>query len=295
MSQVLLAIPNISEGSDKSVIAAVRDAYESAGAIVLHETFDADHGRSVHTLAGDQRQLARALELGWQVAAERIDISRSFGVHPHVGALDVAPVVFLSPSDRGAACASALAAAGSIGRGGGSVFLYGILSGGRSRASVREGGVTGLQARVRSGLLAPDYGQLEMSSAFGGTLVAARPPLIAFNLRLGAGVSLADARDTATAIREGGSSGLSGVRSLAFELTEQNFVQLSFNIEKPDVVGIGAVTEAVRERHEVISGELIGFTLDRYLAAIPPDLEMPDFDSEKKSVERCLRFHGITL
>ncbi len=293
MTSSLLAIPNISEGARSDVIAAVRAAYENAGALVLDETSDEDHGRSVHTLAGSQAVLSEALVEGWKVCSELIDLRVQRGVHPHVGAMDVAPVVFLEPEQRGAACASALTAAASLGRAGASVFLYGHLAGGRTRAFIRKGGLEALRRRSSAGELTPDFGPRDIPDAAGAVLVAARPPLIAFNLRLEGGESLAQARETAQVLREGGSHGLDGVKALAFELDTQGFVQLSFNLEDPETCGLDRLVEAVRERHKVASGELIGLTLSRYIESIPSDLAMPAFDPVMKSVEGCLRFHGI--
>ena len=52
------------------------------------------------------------------------------GQHPHVGALDVAPVVYPSTDLRGAACAEALVLAERLGEELGiPVFLYGELTG----------------------------------------------------------------------------------------------------------------------------------------------------------------------
>ena len=60
---------------------------------------------------------------------------RHEGVHPRVGALDVAPIVYLDEQDRGAACAEALLLADRLGTSSSfPVFLYGELAGGRTRA-----------------------------------------------------------------------------------------------------------------------------------------------------------------
>ena len=56
-----------------------------------------------------------------------MDIGDGRGQHPHVGAVDVVPVVHLIPELRGAACAEALVAAEEIGALGVPVFLYGEL------------------------------------------------------------------------------------------------------------------------------------------------------------------------
>src|SRR5436190_14732391 len=102
---LLLAVPNVSEGRDHEVLESIERGFEPARFLDLH--VDPDHGRAVFTLAARQGDLAWALLGGARTARERIDIGAHQGVHPHVGAIDVAPVVYLDPSTRGAACAEA--------------------------------------------------------------------------------------------------------------------------------------------------------------------------------------------
>ena len=66
------------------------------------------------------------------------------------------------------------------------VFLYGELARGRTRAELRRGGVAGLAQRLSAGELRPDFGPPRMHPTAGATLVAAREPLVAFNLELAA-------------------------------------------------------------------------------------------------------------
>jgi len=294
MRDILLSIPNVSEGSDPFVIASIRGAYETAGAVVLDEHSDADHGRSVHTLAGPQGVLSDAIEAGYRVASSMIKLDRNDGVHPHVGVMDVAPFVYLDSGRRGAACAEALTAAGKLERAGSPVFLYGLLGDGRSRAELRRGGLSGLNERVMSGSLRPDFGPASLSPKTGAVLCGARPPLVAFNLLLEAGESFAEAEATAVRLREATPGGLPGVRALALQLASVSRVQLSFNLEQPQLVGIREVYEAVSAEHQVTSGELIGLAQEAVIGRIPGELEMPDFDPQRRSVEGCLRFHGIT-
>jgi glutamate formiminotransferase / 5-formyltetrahydrofolate cyclo-ligase len=117
---VLLAVPNFSEGRDDATIEALGHALTSGAGpgrvhlLALHR--DPDHNRCVFTLAGESGALAPALLAGARVAVDRIDLRRHEGVHPHVGALDVAPLVHLTPDDRGAACAEALVTADLLAR-----------------------------------------------------------------------------------------------------------------------------------------------------------------------------------
>src|SRR3954471_14498287 len=105
----LLAVPNVSEGRDQAVLDAIAAAFAEDGRTrVLDVHTDPDHHRSVFSLAGEPGSLAEAVVRGARVAVERIDLTAHRGVHPRVGAVDVAPVVFLDEADHGAAAAEAL-------------------------------------------------------------------------------------------------------------------------------------------------------------------------------------------
>src|ERR1700682_4866515 len=216
-SPTLLAVPNVSEGRDPGVIEAVGQAFSRArrargtheqaegaggtpagrsavsglrsGAVRLLDVHsDADHHRSVFTLAGEPSMLSDALLAGAEVAVGRIDVmsldsrqSSEIGQHPHVGALDVVPVVYLDVDSRGAACAEALVVADRVGHElGVPVFLYGELTASEHRAPVtrselRRGGVAGLAERIAGGR-APDFGPPLMHPRGGGAARAAPPP-----------------------------------------------------------------------------------------------------------------------
>ena len=193
---------------------------------------DADHHRSVFTLAGGTDEIVSALVAGARACAEHLDLRTERGGHPHVGALDVAPVVFLDEARRGAACAAALVAGEELGRAGLPVFLYGLLAGGRTRAQLRRGGPAGLAERIAAGELTPDFGPRRLDPRSGAVLVGARAPLIAFNVELTAPATLDDARRIAALIRETGDDGLPGVRALGLRLDARDGVaQVSTNVE----------------------------------------------------------------
>ncbi len=210
----LLAVPNVSEGRDEAAIASIGAAFAAAEGVRLLDTHsDRDHHRTVFTLAGPPGALADALLEGARAAVERIEIGDGRGAHPHVGAIDVVPVVYLSDGARGAACAEALVVADRIGEElAVPVFLYGALTGDppRTRAQLRRGGAARLAQRMRSGELRPDFGPLQAHPGAGATLVAAREPLVAFNLQLAHPATVEDARRIAALIREGGAEGLPG-------------------------------------------------------------------------------------
>jgi glutamate formiminotransferase len=255
---VLLAVPNVSEGRDAAVLDAIGAALAAGGARVLDRHADPDHHRAVFTLAAPPGVLHEALADGAQAAIQRIDLTRHQGLHPHVGALDVAPIVFRTPQQRGAAAAEALALADALGLLGLPVFLYGALAGGRTRAQLRTGGTPGLAQRMADGL-EPDFGPRAMHPTAGATLVAARPPLVAFNLELGPQATGADARAIARAIREGGENGLPGLRAIGLTLAARGDVaQVSCNVEDHERLPLAELLAAVERHAPVVEAELVG-------------------------------------
>ncbi|MGB3951841.1 MAG: hypothetical protein WBK99_01650, partial [Solirubrobacterales bacterium] len=205
-------MPNVSEGADREVIERIGRAFAPARLLDVHR--DPDHGRSVFSLVSEQGRLAGALADGAATAAALIDISEHAGIHPHIGAIDVVPVVYLRAADRGAACAEALLTAHLIAdRASVPVFLYGELAEGRERAELRAGGVEGLAGRIAAGEHRPDFGPDDPHPTAGATLVGARPPMVAFNVELAAGQPLEKARAIAAELRESG-GGPIGVRSI---------------------------------------------------------------------------------
>ena len=256
---VLLAVPNISEGRDLDVVAAVGDAYAAAGAALLDVHSDPDHNRSVHTLAGRPGTLAAALAAGAAIAVEWIDLRGHAGLHPHVGAIDVVPIVHLDGARRGAACAEALVAAELLGELGLAVLLYGALAGGRSRAEIRRGGPAALAERLATGELHADFGAPMAHPTAGAALVGARAPLVAFNVELAAPATVEDAKRIAAAIRDGGETGLKGLRAIGLELASRSGVaQVSMNIEDHRALPLAAVVAAVQAHATVAEAELVG-------------------------------------
>jgi glutamate formiminotransferase len=273
LAAVLLAVPNVSEGRDSARIDALAAAFGPARLLDVHS--DADHNRSVFTLAGAQGELARALESGAREAAESIDLGAHDGVHPHVGALDVAPIVYLSDDERGAAIAEALTAATFIGRLGIPVFLYGQLAtdpANAERADIRRGGPAALGERIAAGEVKPDYGPAEIHPTAGATLVTARPPLIAFNVEL-ASDDVGLARSIAAELRESG-GGLPGVRAIGLLLDRTGRAQVSMNIHDHTDVPLAEIVERIGRRAPVAEAELVGLAPAAALAGFPDDVPL---------------------
>lgn len=287
----LIAVPNVSQGSDREVLGELEAAF-GRGAQVLDRHSDADHGRTVFTVAeAGGAGLLEPLLAGASEAIERIDMSSYTGAHPAIGALDVCPVVWLDAADRERARAEAVAVAGQIGALGVPVFLYGELarSAGRAeRAYFRSGGLSELWLRMEGGELRPDFGPELPHRRGGATLVTARPPLAAFNVELDSG-DLDLARAVAAGLREAG-GGLPGVRAMGVLLSSGR-AQVSTNVHDPLAVPLGEVVARVRELAaplgaRPLEAELVGLVPQGALASYPAEVPIRGFVPDRQVIER---------
>jgi glutamate formiminotransferase len=284
-----MTVPNVSEGRDLATLEAIGRAFAPAHFLDLHT--DPDHDRAVFTLAARQGDMATALIGGARSGLARLDISAHTGIHPHVGALDVMPVVYLDEERRGAAVADVVTAAATIGEElGVPVFLYGELATRpehEERAWIRRGGPKELARRIETGELVPDYGPAKPHPTAGAVLAAARPPLVAFNVDLVTD-DLAVAKQIAAGLRESG-GGLPGVRALGLYLDERNCAQVSTNVHDHRAVPLREIVDYVRAHTEVAEAELIGLAPRAAFEGFPDEVPLRGFDPERHILEEVLR------
>ena len=282
MELPLESVPNVSQGRDAEVIAAIGAAFASR-ARLLDSHSDPDHNRSVFTLVAADDELVEALLAGIAAAAARIDLRAHEGAHPCIGAADVVPLVPLRPEDMERAKAAALR----LGRRAGEelglpVFLYGELAPGRGPAFFRRGGCEELQRRLDAGELAPDFGPARLDERAGGVIVGARRPLIAFNVNLRTD-DLEVARAVAAVVREAG-GGFPGLRALGFPLPTPGLVQVSMNVEDHERSPLHEIVarieaEAAARGVEIAGSELVGMLpAGAALPAAAAALRLPALD-----------------
>ena len=207
----------------------------SAGALDVHS--DVHHNRSVITVVGEEsaREIAAA-------AVERFDLRRHAGVHPRFGVVDVVPFVPLA----GSTMADAIAARDRFAEWLIAEFdvpcvLYGperTLPEARRIAATMVGHPTA-----------------------GVTCVGARPVLVAYNVWLAPPATVADAKRVAGEIRG------PHVRALGFDVG--GLPQVSCNLIAPEIVGPGALVDAVASQAVVARTELVGLLPASVLAAEP--------------------------
>jgi glutamate formiminotransferase len=262
VSLPLESVPNVSEGRDEAVLAALAEAF-SGSARLLDVHADWDHHRSVYTLVGTGEELVETLLAGIRCASEQIDLRRHEGAHPRIGAADVVPLVPLEPEAEPLAREAALLLADRVALELGlPVFFYGRLTeDGREPAFFRRGGPEELQRRIDAGEVRPDRGPERLDETAGGVLVGVRRPLVAFNVNLRSD-DVEAARGIARTVRER-DGGFPGVRALGLDLHRAGLVQVSMNVTDWQAAALHEIVariaaEAEARGIEVAGSELVG-------------------------------------
>lgn len=288
----LVAVPNFSEGRSERVIETL-EATIGGCARVLNRHFDSEHNRCVFTIAAKPTRLTEALLAGAREAINVIDLRGYRGLHPHIGSLDVCPVVWQEEDRHQDAIEAAHEAAEGIAALGVPVFFYGELASSPDRverAYFRKGGPTELARRMKSGELEQDLGPSEPHPTAGATLVTAREPLVAFNVELDT-PNPEIARAVAAELREA-SGGLAGVRALGLP-RKSGQCQVSLNVHDPIGVPLATVIAEIKRvaaEHGArpVEAELIGLAPEAAFEGYPDDVPIRGFDPQRDIIENVI-------
>jgi len=261
---VVECVPNFSEGMDARRVEAIVAAMRVDGVRLLDWSMDADHNRSVVTLAGEPAAIVEAAIRGVGKAVDLIDLTRQQGVHPRIGAADVIPFVPISGIRLEHCVLLARQAGLEIWRRFGvPVFFYEAAASRPDRANledVRRGQFEGLKEAVRKeAARRPDLGGPGLHPTAGACAVGARKFLVAYNIYFDS-ADVAMARAVAREIRAA-SGGLKGVKAMG--VLAHGRAQLSMNITDFEATPISQVHQAVaglalRYKTKIAEGEVIG-------------------------------------
>jgi len=293
---VVECVPNFSEGTDARRVEAIVAAMRVEEVRLLDWSMDADHNRSVVTIAGAPSAVVEAAVRGVGKAVELIDLTRQRGAHPRIGAADVVPFVPIAGIKLEQCALLARQAGLEIWRRYGvPVYFYEAAAARPDRANleeVRRGQFEGLRDAVnKETALRPDLGGPGLHPTAGACAVGARKFLVAYNIYFDS-ADVAIVRAIAREIRAA-SGGLKGVKALG--LLAHGRAQLSMNITDFQVTPVSHVYRAVAGlalRHKVAlaEGEVIGLLPE---AACERESEwmrqLCGFDPETKILERRLQ------
>src|SRR5215471_202252 len=190
MKRLIECVPNFSEGRDaRKVETLIETMSKVPGVFLLDRESDADHNRSVITLAGEPEAVAEAALRGVGKASDLIDLTKHTGAHPRLGATDVVPFIPI----EGVAIEDCVALAKKVGREIWQrykipVYFYEAAAQRPDRTNlenIRKGQFEGVREEVlKNPDRAPDVGEPRLHPTAGATVVGARKFLIAFNINL---------------------------------------------------------------------------------------------------------------
>jgi glutamate formiminotransferase/formiminotetrahydrofolate cyclodeaminase len=250
MKRLIECVPNFSEGRDVAKVDAIVSSMTGvAGVYVLDRESDADHNRSVVTIAGDPDAVAEAVLLGVGKAMELIDLTTHTGAHPRVGATDVVPFIPI----HGISIEDCAALARRVGKEIWTryripVFFYEAAATRPERVNlenIRRGQFEGLRDELkRNHDRQPDVGEPKLHPTAGVTVVGARKFLIAYNVNLNTS-DVGIANKIAKAIRFS-SGGLRHVKSMGVDLKARNLAQVSINLTDFEQTPMHRVYEMVK-------------------------------------------------
>jgi glutamate formiminotransferase len=298
MRRLIECVPNFSEGRDHKKIEALVAAMSGIkGAWVLDVHSDADHNRSVVTLAGEPEPVVEAALRCVGMAVELIDLRRHRGEHPRIGAIDVLPFVPVEGVTMENCVALARRAGEQIwARHKIPVYFYeeaALRPERKQLESVRGGEFEYLRDEVmRNTDRIPDIGGPALHPSAGAVAVGARKFLIAYNINLDT-QDVSVAKNIARAIRTS-SGGLPHVKAIGVKLKERKLAQVSMNLTDFEQTSIRRVFEAVRLEAErngcsIHSSEIVGLVPRKALGPDDPAyVQLENFSPGQKVLETRL-------
>lgn len=266
MNKIIECVPNFSEGSDKQIVEKIADAFSAKDNVkLLDYSSDADHNRSVITVAGEPEALKEAVIEAVGIAVELINLTKHSGQHPRMGAVDVIPFIPIKNVTMDEAITLSKEVGDAIGEKYNlPVFLYEKSATQQHRenlANVRKGEFEGLKEKMLSPEWKPDFGPLQPHPTAGAVAVGARMPLVAYNVNLNTS-DLEIATAIAKKVRHIG-GGLRFCKAMGVELEDKGITQVSMNLTDYTKTSIYRAHEMVRMEAKrygvtVAGGEVIG-------------------------------------
>jgi glutamate formiminotransferase / 5-formyltetrahydrofolate cyclo-ligase len=263
--KILMCVPNVSEGRDQATVDRLAELIRSQPGVKLIDlSADGDHNRSVYSYLGDIDAVLAATKVFAEAVIDAVDMTKHKGSHPRHGALDTVPFIPVGDTTTDEAVAVAKAFGKWLGERGVPVYYYedaATRPERRNLVDVREGQYEALPEKLKDPYWTPDEGPAEFVPKSGATQVAARFPLVAFNVNLRTD-DLQIATHIAHAVRNL-DGGFRFVRAIGLEVSGTGMVQVSMNLTNYTQTPIPRVIEAIKAEARrygvsVASAELVG-------------------------------------
>lgn len=266
LNKIIESVPNISEARRedvlKRILAHIKGVPDTR---ILDVKPDADHNRTVISLAGSPGGLKDLLLRLYEICVREIDLRQHKGEHPRAGAVDVTPFIPIKNSSMEECSTLAKELGHEVAeKFQVPVYLYEFAAAREDRrdlAIIRKGEFEGFPEKIMKPEWKPDFGPLHVHPSAGITVIGARMPLIAFNVNLGT-PNIEIANRIAKAVRQS-TGGLRFVKAMGVLLQNRNIVQVSMNLTDYKKTPVFRAVEMVRREAarygvNVVGSEVIG-------------------------------------
>ncbi|HLQ73641.1 MAG TPA: glutamate formimidoyltransferase [Bacillota bacterium] len=294
MTQLVQCIPNFSEGRNIEVINRLKQiAEEARGVTVLDVTSDEDHNRMSIAMLGAPDKIAEVAFSLVKYATKHINMQEHSGAHPRMGATDVVPFVPVKNISMEACIQLSKTFAERVSEElNVPTFLYEHSASSAERKNlshIRHGQFEKMADKIKKDEWKPDYGEQRIHPTAGVTAVAARMPLVAFNVNLNT-PNVEIAKSIAKIIRES-NGGFKDCKAIGLKLAERHMTQVSMDIVNYEVIPLYRVLETIRmeaRRYgvDVLGAEVYGIAPAQALIdSAAYYMQLEDFNAEKQVLE----------
>ncbi len=299
MQKLVECVPNFSEGRDKTIVNKITDSIKAVSDVTL---LNVDPGestnRTVVTFVGSPEGVVEAAFQAAKTAYELIDMTKHYGEHPRIGAVDVVPFVPVA----GVTMEECVELSKQFGKRVGNelgvpVYLYEEASTNPDRKAMRQirsGEYEGLKDKIVKPEWKPDFGPQKFVPKSGATVTGARFFLIAYNVNvLG---TKNQAHRLALNVREQGRTvtkpdgtkvpepgRLKALKGIGWYLDEFNIAQVSMNLDNYKITPLHMVFEEIKKDATALN---VGIAGSEIVGLVPLEaiLMAADYYIEKENL-----------
>ncbi len=266
MSKILIAIPNICEGKDKTFIDSLEAKLKEVKNLeILDISMDSVRNRTVFAYTGSIDALEEGGLIIYEMSLQHIDMRKHKGEYPRIGAVDSFPFVPL----KGITMEEAVKFSLDFGKKVGKAFNIPVYMFSESARfplrkfidDIRRNEYEGLEEQLKDPRWKPDFGSDTFKVDSGATIIGARYPMVSFKIFLNTN-NIEISKKICSAIQYE-TGGLKHIKSYSGIDETKDLAQITIALSNYDVTPMYQVIEGVRTEARrfgltIVEVEMIG-------------------------------------
>lgn len=266
MSKILIAIPNICEGKDKTFINSLEAKLKEVKNLeILDISMDSVRNRTVFAYTGSLDALEEGGLIIYEMSLQHIDMRKHKGEYPRIGAVDSFPFVPLKGITMEEAVNFSLDFGKKVGKTFGiPVYMFSESARFPLRKfidDIRRNEYEGLEEQLKDPRWKPDFGSDTFKVDSGATIIGARYPMVSFKIFLNTN-NIEISKKICSAIQYE-TGGLKHIKSYSGIDETKDLAQITVSLSNYDVTPMYQVIEGVRTEARrfgltIVEVEMIG-------------------------------------